>query len=220
LFRLDSANVYRARVLEDIPWLEHGFGTRLSLNWPDSAELASVRQIHSAKVLTANGPGLVGEGDGLVTSQPGVMLSIRTAECLPILMADTRNRAIAAVHAGWRGTLLAILPQAIQTMADQFGTRPEDLVVAIGPGIGACCFEVGPEVGEQFSALFPERNDLSQRAKVDLVETNLRLLRRNVGNVRQIATTNLCSCCGGELFHSYRRDREGAGRMVAAVRLR
>jgi len=220
LFRLDSENVYRAQALEEISWLEHGFGTRLSSRWPDAADLTTVQQIHSDKVLIADRAGCLGEGDALISNQPGIALSVRTADCLPILMADTRNRAVAAVHAGWRGTLLEIVPKTVRAMGEQFGTSPEDLVIAIGPGIGACCFEVGPEVATQFSALFPERGDLNRRTKIDLVETNLRLLGRNDGSVRQIATSGLCTCCQADLFHSYRRDREQAGRMVSVSRLR
>jgi YfiH family protein len=207
-------------VLEEIPWLEHGFGTRLSSHWPDTAALATVQQIHSDKVLIAEPSGSAGEGDALISNQPGITLSVRTADCLPILMADTRNRAIAAVHAGWRGTILEIVPKTIQAMADRFGTHPDDLVIAVGPGIGPCCFEVGPEVAIHFAKLFPERTDLDQKTKVDLVETNLRLLGRNGGSVRQIATSGLCTYCRSDLFHSYRRDRDAAGRMVSAIRLR
>ena len=220
MFRLDSENVYRAQALDDIPWLEHGFGTRLSSNWPDTVDLTTVRQIHSDQILVADRAGCLGEGDALITNQPGTTLSVRTADCLPILMADVRNRAVAAVHAGWRGTLLEIAPKTMQAMAKQFGTRPEDLVIAIGPGIAGCCFEVGPEVAIQFSALFPERSDLGQQTKVDLVETNLRLLGRNDGSMRQIATSGLCTCSREDLFHSYRRDRHAAGRMVSAIGLR
>jgi len=220
LFHLDRRNIYRANVLEELAWLEHGFGTRLSSHWPDTANLATVQQIHSDKVLQADRAGPMGEGDALISNQPGITLSVRTADCLPILMADTRNRAIAAVHAGWRGTIQEIVPKTIQAMADRFGTHPDDLVIAVGPGIGACCFEVGPEVAIQFAKLFPERTDLNQKTKVDLVETNLRLLRRNGGSVRQIATSGLCSYCRPDLFHSYRRDGEAAGRMVSAIRIR
>jgi len=196
------------------------YATRLSSSWPDRDDLATVRQVHSDKILLADRVGVIGEGDALISNQPGITLSVRTADCLPILMADTRNRAIAAVHAGWRGSLLEIVPKTLQAMAMEFGTRLEDLVVAVGPGIGPCCFEVGPEVAIQFSKLFPERRDLDQRTKIDLVETNLRLLGRNGGRLRQIATSGLCSCCGRpDLFHSYRRDRDAAGRMVSTIRL-
>ena len=220
MFRLDSGNVYRAQALEEIPWLEHSFGTRLAAGWPDTDDLATVRQIHSDKILKADRTGSLGEGDALITNQPGITLAVRTADCLPILMADTRNRAIAAVHAGWRGTVREIVPKTVRAMAEHFGTHPDDLVIAIGPGIGACCFEVGPEVGIEFAPFFPERSDLGQRTKVDLVETNIRLLGRNDGRMRQIATSGLCSCCDADHFHSYRRDREGAGRMVSIIRHR
>jgi YfiH family protein len=220
LFHLDSRNVYGAQVLEELAWLEHGFGTRLSSHWPDTGDLTTVQQIHSDNVLLADRAGPMGEGDALISNQPGITLSVRTADCLPILMADARNRAIAAVHAGWRGTILEILPKAILAMADRFGTHPDDVVLAVCPGIGACCFEVGPEVAIQFAKLFPERTDLDRKTNVDLVETNLRLLRRNGGSVRQIATSGLCTYCRPDLFHSYRRDREAAGRMVSAIRIR
>jgi YfiH family protein len=206
-------------VLEQIPWLQHGFGTRLSADWPDLSDIASLRQIHSDKVLIVDRGGVFGEGDAMISNQPGITLTIRTADCLPILMADVRNRAVAAVHAGWRGTVLEILPKTVQAMADCFGTGLDDLVVAIGPGIGHCCFEVGPEVAIQFAPLFPERRDLDGRTKLDLVETNRRLLGRNGGRVGQLDASDLCSCCRADLFHSYRRDRESAGRMVSAIRL-
>jgi copper oxidase (laccase) domain-containing protein len=99
----------------------------------------------------------------------------------------------------------------------EFGSRPEDLEIAIGPGIGPCCFEVGPEVATQFRAFFPERNDLYFRVKLDLAETVIRQLGRNGVTRGQIDTSDLCPCCKPELFESYRRDREKAGRMVAAA---
>lgn len=217
LFRLDPRNIFRAEALERLPWLSHGFGTRLSSDWPDSENLATVRQIHSSKVVLADHAGDLGEGDALISDRPGVTLAIRTADCLPILLADEQHRAVAAVHAGWRGTVLGIVSETMRAMTDHFGTRPEDLVVAIGPGIGGCCYLVGPEVGARFEQFFPERNDLSSVAQVDLVETTIRQLRRNGGKTRQIASSGLCTRCGAGIFHSYRRDREAAGRMVTAI---
>lgn len=150
-----------------------------------------------------------GEGDALTSNRPGIGLTIRTADCLPILIADPQNRAVAAVHAGWRGVVSEVACKAIHVMCQQFGSKPEDLVVAIGPGIGACCFEVGPEVAIQFQ--------LTGRSKVDLVETTCRQLRRIGVNDRQISASGLCTYCNAELFESYRRDKTGAGRMVAAI---
>jgi len=217
LFRLDSSHVYRAERLEQFGWLRHGFGTRLSAGWPESAGLATAKQIHSNQVLVATQPGHLGPGDAIISKQPGVTVSIRTADCLPILIVDPGTRAVAAVHAGWRGVVAEIAPKAVEAMTLEFGSRPEDLEIAIGPGIGLCCFEVGPEVAGQFRAFFPERNDLDRRAKLDLVETVRRQLRRNGVGMGQISTSGLCSCCRPELFESYRRDRESAGRMIAAV---
>ena len=220
MFRLDQEHVYRASNLEELPWLEHGFGTRLCAHWPGSASLGTLRQIHSDKILTADHPGLIGEGDGLISKQPGLTLAVRTADCLPIIMADSQNHAVAAVHAGWRGVVQEIAPKAIEAMAHRFGTRPEHLVIAIGPGIGPCCFEVGPEVAVQFASIFPERADLETRTKIDLVDAVLRQLGRNGVREGQIDAARLCTYCQPELFHSYRRDREAAGRMLSAVGMR
>lgn len=220
LFSLDSRKVYRAQALEELPWLEHGFGTRSSSGWPDASDLATLRQIHSDTAVVADHAGCLGEGDALISNRPGVTLAVRTADCLPILMADPRNQVIAAVHAGWRGTVLGIVPKTVQMMQQRFGTRPEDLVVGIGPGIGACCFEVGPEVAVRFAPFFPERDDLSGRARVDLAETTCRQLRRNGVTMGHLASSGLCSCCQPDLFHSYRRDRNAAGRMVTTIGIR
>lgn len=220
MFRLDPGKVYRSEALERLSWLDHGFGTRLSAAWPDTSELATLRQIHSNRVLIAGRSGDIGEGDSMILNAPGVTLAIRTADCLPILMADPRNRAVAAVHAGWRGTVLEIVPATLQAMTSQFGTRTEDLVIAIGPGIGACCYEVGPEVAAQFARFFPERGDLSGKTNVDLAETIGRQLRRNDGSPRQIDPSGLCTSCGADLFHSYRRQGEAAGRMQTCIRIR
>jgi len=192
-----------------LPWLRHGFGTRLSANWPVSNHLATAKQIHSDRVLLVTAPGLQGDGDALISNTPGIDLTIRTADCLPILIADPRNRAVAAVHAGWRGVVSEIAPKAVQAMHDQFGSNPAELVVAIGSGIGRCCFQVGPEVAEQFH--------LSGRTKVDLLETTCRELGRNGVRSSQISANPHCSCCNPELFESYRRDRESAGRMVTMI---
>ena len=192
-------------------WLRHGFGTRLSAGWPNTTGLATAKQIHSDRVLTVESPGPQGEGDALISNVPGIGLAIRTADCLPILIADTKNRAVAAIHAGWRGVVSGIGPKTIEAMSRLFDSKPEDLVIAVGPGIGACCFEVGPEVAVQFS--------LSGRAKVDLVETLCRQLGRNGVAERQISAPKLCSKCDPELFESYRRDGSAAGRMVAMIEL-
>lgn len=165
----------------------------------------------------AEGPGQLGPGDAIISNRSGVTVAIRTADCLPVVIVDARTRAVAVVHAGWRGVVAGIARKAIEAMSQEFGSRPEDLAIAIGPGIGPCCFEVGPEVAVQFRAFFPERNDLRGRAKLDLGETIIRQLSRNGVAGGQISNAGLCTYCDPELFDSYRRDREKAGRMVAAA---
>jgi polyphenol oxidase len=218
LFVRGRDNVFRAEALDDLPWLQHGFGARLSVGWPAIKNLATAKQIHSDRVLRVESAGPQGEGDALITNRPGIGLAIRTADCLPLLIADRRTRAVAAVHAGWRGVVSEIASKTVHAMCQGFDSKPEDLVVAIGPGIGGCCFEVGPEVAVQFAPFFPEL-DLSGRAKIDLVETTCRQLRRNGVSQGQISTSGLCSYCDPELFESYRRDRDASGRMVAMIRV-
>jgi len=211
LFQRGSDGVFRAAALDSLQWLQHGFGTRLSTGWPATRPLATAKQIHSDRVLLVESSGPQGEGDALMSNRPDIGLTIRTADCLPILIADPRTRAVAAVHAGWRGVVSEIASKAIHALCQEFDSKPEDLVVAIGPGIGPCCFEVGPEVAVQFG--------LSGRTKIDLVETTCRQLRRNGVRDSQISTIGLCTYCGPELFESYRRDRDAAGRMVAMIRV-
>jgi YfiH family protein len=212
LFRRGNDDVFRAEALAAVPWLEHGFGTRLSAGWPTVDDLATARQIHSDRVLLVDAPGPQGEGDALISNRAGVGLSIRTADCLPILLADPRSRAVAAVHAGWRGVVSEIVSKTIHQMCHRFDSKPEDLIVAIGPGIGPCCFEVGPEVALQFQ--------MTGRTKVDLIATACRQLRRNGVGEGHISTIGLCSYCNPELFESYRRDGTASGRMTAMIAVR
>jgi polyphenol oxidase len=207
-----------------LPWLEHGFGTRLSGRWPDighlaSSHLATAKQIHSDRVLVVEAPGPQGEGDALVSNRPGIGLAIRTADCLPILIADPGTHTVAAVHGGWRGVVSDIASKTVDTMCRNFDSKPENLVVAIGTGIGPCCFEVGPEVAVQFAPFFPEL-DLTGRVRIDLVETTCRQLGRNGVSRGQISSSALCSYCNPELFESYRRDGGAAGRMTATIGIR
>jgi YfiH family protein len=201
--------VLHSSLLSDLAWIDHGFGTR------DDAllqhNMASLKQIHSAVVWMAEQPGCVGEGDALVTRQPGVPVSIRTADCYPILLADERNRAVAAVHAGWRGTAAGIVGKTIQQMHACFGTQARDLWVAIGPGIGPCCYEVGVEVARQFN--------LEEAGRIDLAEINHRQLVQAGVVESHIETLGGCTKCDPQRFHSFRRDQERAGRMVSFIGL-
>jgi YfiH family protein len=220
-FLLDDRSVYRAAALDSLPWLEHGFGTARSEGWTLGRQVATVRQIHSSTVVLATSSGLRGQGDALISDRPDMLLAIRTADCLPILLSDTRNRAVAAIHAGWRGTVHRIVDKTVEALTANSGTRAEDLVAVIGPGIGPCCFEVGGDVAERFQKLFPERDlRAGEHTTIDLREANRRQLIACGIPEGQIQSIDLCTYCGRELFHSYRRDREAAGRMVTAIGIR
>jgi YfiH family protein len=128
-------------------------------------ELVTLRQFHSGMVRVLGGPPTSPEwstadgkavlrGDGMMTDQAGLLLGIQTADCVPVLLADTRTRAVAAFHAGWRGTLARIVERGVGQMRLEFGSKPEDLVAAIGPAIGRCCFAVGEEVRFEFESQF------------------------------------------------------------------
>jgi polyphenol oxidase len=129
---------------------------------------AGVRQIHSDMVHRADAPAAARapaqieeppQGDALVTRDSGVLLVVQTADCIPVLLADTRQRAVAAIHAGWRGTVKRIVEKTLGRMQMEFGTRPEDVVAALGPGIGRCCYEVGSDVAKEFHAQFAEARE-------------------------------------------------------------
>lgn len=197
----------RSSLLSELSWIEHGFGTRTDV--VSQEDMASLKQIHSAVVWEAGGAGVAGEGDALVTAQAGVPVSIRTADCYPILLADPRNFVVAAVHAGWRGTAARIVVKTIEQMRTRFGTVSADLRVAIGPGIGGCCYQVGVEVARQFG--------LESAGKIDLAEMNHRLLVENGVAAEHIQVLAGCTRCDADLFHSFRRDKESAGRMVSWI---
>jgi YfiH family protein len=218
LFQKDQRHVYHAVPLLELPWLEHGFGTRRSAGWNRQPGLASLHQIHSDICLyVTGGSGRVGEGDALMTDVPGVRVGVRTADCIPILLVDPTCRAVAAVHAGWRGTAQNICSKTVAAMGRQFGSRPEELLGAVGPGIGPCCYEVGPEVAVRFRDLFPERDDLDRPAHLDLPLANRRQLLAAGLQPEHVWLARLCTFCSGDEFHSWRREGDQAGRMIAMV---
>jgi YfiH family protein len=196
----------RSSLLSEIDWLDHGFGTRTEPLSQDG--MASLKQIHSAKVLAADAAGLAGEGDALVTDRAGVTLSVRTADCYPILLADVARRVVAAVHAGWRGTNAEIVGEALRQMKSD----PRDVRAAIGPGIGGCCYFVGEEVARLFGR--------SEAGKIDLAEVNREQLIKAGVPAANIEVMGQCTFCDAGQFHSYRRDKEQAGRMISYIGIR
>jgi YfiH family protein len=213
VFYRGADQIYRVTELDAISWLVYGFGTRLSDIPALFSQLATLKQIHSSSCVTAEGRcGILGEGDALLDDTPGSVVAVKTADCIPILLVDERLRAVAAVHAGWRGTASRIAAGAVDAMRGRFGTNPRDLHAAIGPGIGKCCYEVGPEVALRFGE--------QGRAHIDLAAANRAQLEEIGVTPPRIYASNLCTMCREAEFHSFRRDKEAAGRLHSFAGIR
>ncbi|HEX4077121.1 MAG TPA: peptidoglycan editing factor PgeF [Candidatus Acidoferrales bacterium] len=150
----------RERVLENRAKFFRGLGA-------EKMRVVTLRQFHSdvihrvdrADAADASNGAEQPKADALFTREPGVLLAVQTADCIPVLLADPKQRAVAAIHSGWRGTLARIAAKTLGRMQMEFGTRPEDVIAAIGPGIGGCCYEVGSDVAREFHSQFPEARE-------------------------------------------------------------
>lgn len=187
-----------------------------------------VRQVHGARVAVVDAlkpPPAPPEADALVTSTPGAALAVVTADCVPILLADAVSGAVGAVHAGWRGTAANIAAAAVGTLADRWGVAPDRLVAAIGPSIGACCYEVGDELDAAFAAAghAPQvrarwfARDAAGRLRLDLWAANRDLLIRAGLRADSVHVAGLCTKTHLDWFESYRAEGAGAGRLAALI---
>jgi polyphenol oxidase len=203
--------------------------------------LVGVKQIHSnivrvvrkedgaleGRLQTKEGKAVL-EGDGLITDVPGVLLGVGTADCVPVLVVDVTKRVVAAFHAGWRGTGARIVERGIAMMQEEYGSQIRDMVAAVGPSIGPCCYTVGEEVWSEFGRQFRYAEELfvrptdSRGIRLNLWEANRRqLLDAGVAETR-IATVKECTVCarnqsGGLRYFSHRAEHGIAGRMLNVV---
>jgi len=285
-------NILRAQNLEKIPWLVHGFSTRVGgfsraydkadlnlgftkdddratvernraaflrgLEAPGAGQkknalrwkLITLRQIHSDIIHQVDvEPDEPLTGDGLITATPGLLLGIQTADCLPIVLVDSKRRAVGVFHAGWRGTVKRIVEKGVGEMHRWFGTRPEDMKAAIGPGVGGCCYEVGEEVRTRFESQFsyaaklfrevkdsdpvrekypllflsaraPGHGELPPKIFLDLAEANRRQLLSVGVPANSIEASPVCTNCRTDLLFSYRAEKGKTGRMMAVAGIR
>lgn len=211
----NGSSVLESELLKQIPWLIHGFGTRLSGSWP--GEYIGVKQIHSNVVVMAAEAINDIQGDAVVLATPGEVIGIRTADCVPILLADRDRPLVAAAHAGWRGTAAGIAVRTVERMRQVAGTHPSRILAAIGPSIGKCCFAVGPEVASEFPE---DAVEDEESTCVDLKAANFRQLLASGVQAEHIDVADLCTRCEAGRFHSFRRDLDRAGRMVSAIGIR
>jgi YfiH family protein len=186
---------------------------------------ATLRQVHGVTAFFAEQAGSDGtplaEGDMLATSVAGVPLMVQSADCLPLLLADPTRRAVAAVHAGWRGTAASAGREAVASMKRLFDSQPGDLFIVVGPGIGACCYEVGEDVADAVARTVPDTGVVShtrgERPHLDLGAALLAQLRAAGVPAAQIEQARLCTACRTDLFYSHRREGEPTGRFGALI---
>ena len=194
-------------------------------------DLARIRQVHGRTVRVAHGGDSVSVGapdaDAIVSSAPGCVLAVQVADCVPLLLADPRTGAVGAVHAGWRGTAARIGPAAVDALTREYGTQPADLIAAVGPSIGACCYEVGLELPDAFRqagatdvqlARWFSRTD-GGSLRLDLWAANRDQLLEAGIPAGRIHLSSLCTQTHATVFDSYRVEGPNAGRMAALIRV-
>ncbi len=183
-------------------------------------DMVFLKQVHGRSVIELAKKYLANysllEADGLITRERNVPLSIRTADCLPVFLFDTRTKGIGLVHAGWKGTQQKILPTTVRQMQEKWGTKAEDIKAVLGPAIRECCYQVGEEFQEYFPA---EVKRKPQGLYLDLPLANRNQIRESGVRSENIFDCGLCTCCN-EQFFSYRREGERAGRMISLMLLK
>jgi len=209
--------------------------------------LITLKQFHSDVIhLFHDAPSDPCRGDASITNRPNLLLAIQTADCVPILLVDPKKRAIAAIHAGWRGTLARIVAKTLGKMQMHFGTNPRELLAAIGPSIGPCCYEVGTEVATQFLSQFPDAPDYFDEFRsgdepnpiqwlnmmppghqpppkgvlLDLRKANRSQLLAAGLRTQNIHTIDLCTACRPDLLFSYRKEGPASGRLMSVIAIR
>ena len=212
-----------------------------------NSNLVPLKQFHSSVVRFFQAPSEAPyKGDASITAAPGLLLAIQTADCVPILLVDPKNHAVAAVHAGWRGTLARIAEKTVGEMRMHFGSKPSDILAALGPAIGGCCYEVGTELVTEFTSQFADSEQYFDELRTGEEPNPLQWLNMmppghqpppksvhlDVGKANRyqllaaglrdtnIFASNLCTACHSDLFFSYRKEGASSGRLLAAVGVR
>lgn len=192
-------------------------------------QTVSCHLTHSADILSVNRRNrqrVMGYGDGLITVDPAIYLTMRFGDCTPLILFDPVRRAIGLAHAGWRGTMKNVAGSIVEAMVNRLGCAAENMIAVIGPAIGPCCYEVGPEVRQAADRTFseadtlfsrPGRNGRSRPAHFDLWEANQRQLA--AGGVTQIIQSKLCTACRTDLFFSHRAEQGRTGRFGVIIGL-
>jgi hypothetical protein len=219
-------------LLERLPGLAHAFTVAGSDEEAVLAEVAgrtlplwTLRQVHGRVVRSVDDSGPAPwvdprpDGDALVSTRRDRAIGVHVADCVPIILCDPVHGVLGAAHAGWRGTVACVLGAALAAMTAA-GARPEDVYVGMGPAIGACCFEVGPEVVAAFRDADADAESsirAGSHVRIDLLDANRRQAIAAGVHAERIAAANLCTACRPDLLLSYRRSGKAAGRMTGLI---
>ena len=224
--------IHKSKKLSSIDGIVHGFSDRevgaditLIRKHSNLGSIAQLKQIHSANVIILDhieDHDDLTEGDSLVTDLRGVGIGVRTADCVPILIADKSNTIIAAVHAGWRGTLSEIVSTTITSINSKYGVKSSDLTAAIGPSIKGSCYEIGEDVASLFKEAFSDSSQYlfesgESKYTLDLKTANKRALEKE--GVIDIEVVDICTKCNSD-FYSYRREGKGVSTQLSFIALR
>ena len=222
-------NLTESKLLSSIDGVSHGFSDKYQGRDPSRIArglnlkgVSLLKQVHGNRVVLLGerrSDEGVAEGDSLVTDIKGQGIGVATADCVPMLLASFDARVVAAVHAGWRGTLEGIVANTLSAIEDRYGVKPENIKAAIGPSIGSCCYEVGEDVSSLFLEKYPWSGEIlfekgDSKHLLDLRAANKRLL--NSAGVFDIEVLDICTKCS-ENFYSYRRDGKGTGRQLSVI---
>ena len=218
------------RTVGDVPTsVDENYRRVYAALYVDAEQVCSVWQVHSGTVIVPTGPvpgrSWIAKADGMVTNVPGRPLVMRFADCTPILLFDPVQRAVGVAHAGWRGTVQGVGANTLQRMATEYGSRPADVRVGIGPSIGPGCYQVGEEVVAAAEAYFGDVSELIRRdpddgsAYFDLWAANALDMRRNGVPDEQIEIAGICTMTNTHEFHSHRGEHGQTGRFAAVISL-
>jgi len=219
----------KPRFTGDSEAIYSGFRKELAISCEtDAKQFVFPRQTHSDRVVVVTSENVadtIDDTDALITNESGIFICVQTADCVPILLFDPVKKVVAAIHAGWKGTISKIAKKTIGQMTEKFGCNPADIVAGIGPSIHIHAYEVGPEVVEAVEASFSNSPALLKpsmnegRAYFDLWEANQTVLMESGIPEENIELMGLCSFEQSDLFYSARRDGTDTGRMVSGIRL-
>ena len=222
-----SANNPRFTGDQESDYINYRMELAVSGDWAPS-QFIFPRQTHSDHVVvvtSGNGMIEVADTDALITSEPELFVCVQTADCVPVLLFDPKKKVVAAIHAGWRGTVSKIAAKTVQEMTEKFNCQPSDIIAGIGPSIHIHAYEVGPEVVKAVESGFINATALLKpsltegKAYFDLWEANKSVLIESDVPDENIEVMGLCTFEHADLFYSARREGVDTGRMVSAIRL-